>query len=305
MPSITMRRVLVASIGTSALVAGCARDVVAPNHTTALSPQQAVQVGTQLASEVGGAIRSLGAGAVGGFALVASPSLDRVASALAATPCPTPDNVADADHDGIPDNAIITFALPQCRTVVNGDTTEITGVVQLSDPVFSPPPDVRAFGYQATIANLVTRVRAANADSSFTDTRNGVMALVAASTGMAQEHAVDVVRVDKGARSHYASTWHATFVPAAGASLIIGGPLPHGFFAAQGTTAWERGDVARQFAIATTQPLEVDPTCADTAPNRLRAGEVRAVVAGAGSPAFVRIVFRDCLAPTITFQSGG
>ena len=305
MPSITMRGALLATIGTSALVAGCHGDAAAPNNAAPLSAQQAVQVGTQLASELGRAITSLGAGAVGGFALVASPSLERVASALAGTPCPTPDNVADADHDGIPDNATITFALPQCRTVVNGDTTEITGVVHLSDPVFSPPPDVRAFGYQATIANLVTRVRAANADSSFTDTRNGAMALVAGSTGMAQEHAVDVVRLDKDGRSHLASTWHATFTAAVGASFTIGGPLPHGLFAAQGTTAWERGDVSRQFAIATTQPLEVDPTCADTSPNRIRAGEVRAVVAGAGSQAFVRIVFRDCLAPTITFQAGG
>ena len=305
MSTISLRRVLLAATGASAFAAACAKDASAPSATTGLTQQQAVQVGTQLAHEIGGAISSLGAGSTGSLALMASPSLDRFGSALATTPCPSPDNTADADHDGIPDNATITFALPQCRTVLNGDTTEITGVVHLSDPVFSPPPDVKAFGYRATIANLVTRVAAANTDSSYTDTRSGAIALLAASTGIAQEHALDIVHVDKTGRSHLATTWHATFTPAPGASLVLGAALPHGFFAAQGTISWDRGDIARQFVIATAQPLELDPSCADTAPNHFRSGEVRAVIAGDARATFVRIVFANCTEPVITLQTGG
>ena len=304
MSTISLRRVLLAATGASAFAAACAKDASAPSATTGLTQQQAVQVGTQLAHEIGGAISSLGAGSTGSLALMASPSLDRFGSALATTPCPSPDNTADADHDGVPDNATITFALPQCRTVLNGDTTEITGVVRLSDPVFSPPPDVKAFGYQATIANLVTRVGSAIRDSSFTETRNGALALVADSTGLAQAHAFDLVRVDAGGRSHLATTWQARFTPATGSALVLGAALPRGFFAAQGTTAWQRNDVAQQFAIATARPLDVDPTCADTAPNKFRSGEVRAVVAGDARATFVRIVFANCAQPVITLQTG-
>lgn len=315
MSSLIPRRGLLATAAASALLAACAGEAAAPGARTSLSPQQALQVGTQLSRELGSSIASLALGSGGGLALVASSAFaassafTRVASATAAAPCPAPDNMNDADHDGIPDNATFTFALPQCRTIVNGDTTDLTGSVRVSDPVFSPPPDLQAFGYRASIANLVVRLGSATADSSYTETRNGELALVAGTAGMAQEHAFDIVRVDHGGTSHLVTQWHATFVPATGTALVIGAPLPHGFFSAQGTTAWQRAEFARQFArqfaIATAQPLEFDPSCAATAPNRFRSGEVRAVVAGSGGQAFVRIVFANCAEPAITVQSGG
>jgi hypothetical protein len=280
------------------LLGACSGDPAAPAAPT-LTTQQAAQVGTQVARDVGAALGALRLGGGNALALTAV-AADRAAAADVAAPCPAPSNTADADRDGIPDDATITFALPQCRTIVNGDTTEVTGTVRLADPVFSPPPDVQAFGYQAWLRDVVVRHVAAVADSSYTETRNGAIALMANAQGLVQAHALDVVRVDRAGTVHATTRWQATFAPATGSAFVIGGALPAGRFSVEGVSGWEKGANAQQFAIATAVPLAYDPACAATQPNAFRSGEVRAVSAGAGGQAVVRIVFADCLAPTIT-----
>lgn len=302
MSTMNSRRGLLAATCLTAILSACSQDAIGPGASTPLTQQQGMQVGARLSREIALSLNSLTLGGSGG---VAAASLRMsahaaLASADSGAPCPTPDNTTDSDHDGIPDNATMTFALPQCRHVTDGDTTEVTGVVHIADPVFSPPPDPQAFGYQATFVNLTVHFGAMDPDSSFTETRNGTDALLVSGQSLAQEHGFDIVHQDHNGTAHVVDLWHSTFSPAPGLALIVGSPLPHGFFAAQGQTSWQSGNAAQQFEIATVRPLEYDPTCPANAVNPIRSGEVHAQVAGPGQQAFVRILFMDCEAPSVT-----
>lgn len=288
------------------LLTACSHDVAAPSSAPVLTSQQAMQVGGQLSREISASVGSITARGVSGLALRYTPSLS-VTGAIAAdvaSPCPAPDNTNDSDHDGIPDSAAMIFALPQCRTVANGDTTEVTGSVLLRDPVFSPPPDVQAFGYLAQFRNFTVRVAAATADSSFTMTRNGIDHLIASAAGTLQEHGFDITLVNRAGTAHITDEWHALFAPVSGTTLTLGAALPRGFLRMAGSTTWQRGVVGQQFTIATVQPLDVDPGCPVTAATRIRSGEVHASLNGSGPQAVVRLVFADCGEPTITTLSG-
>jgi hypothetical protein len=49
--------------------------------------------------------------------------------------CATVDDLTDADHDGAPDHATFTYALPACDfTGHRGGTLDVTGTIVLSDP---------------------------------------------------------------------------------------------------------------------------------------------------------------------------
>lgn len=87
--------------------------------------------------------------------------------------------------------------------------------------------------------------------------------------------------------------------------LTPGESLPSGTFAVAGRSSWARGDEAFEFAIGTAVPLRYDTTCAVDAPNRFRAGELHARVAGPGQRAVVRIVFADCQEPTVVVVPDG
>jgi hypothetical protein len=265
-----------------------------------------MQVGGQLSREISASIGSITVRGASDLALRYQPSL-RISGAIAAdvaTPCPAPDNTKDSDHDGIPDSATVTFALPQCRTEADGDTTEVTGSVLLRDPVFSPPPDVQAFGYLAQFRNFTVRVAATNADSSYTQTRNGIDHVIATAAGTLQEHGFDITLVNHDGTAHITDEWHASFTPATGTTLTLGAALPRGFFTMAGATTWQRGAAGQQFTIVTAQPLDVDPGCPATAATRFRSGEVRAALTGTGRQTVVRLVFADCGDPTITLLSG-
>ncbi len=293
-----------AAVCLTAMLAACSHDTAGPGTTTPVTLAQAIQIGTQLSREMSLSLNALTLGGIGGFAAASLKMSGHMAQASggAGTPCPAPDNTADADHDGVPDNATLTFGLPQCRFIAAGDTTEVTGTVHITDPVFSPPPNPAAFGYQASFANLVVHFGAMHAESSFTDTRNGAEVLLVSGQGLAQEHGFDIMHQDRDGVAHVVDQWHATFTPATGSALVVGSPLPHGLFAAAGQTSWQRGNVGLAFQIATVRPLEYDPTCPESGANRIRSGEVHATIAGTGQLGFVRIVFAHCGATVVTVE---
>ena len=301
---LTANRGGVAAASLAAILTACAHDAAAPGAASKITPQQAVAVGTRLSREIGTSLNALTLGGSGGFAaasLRTARGVQRAAPAAGA-PCPAIDNTTDSDHDGIPDNATLTFALPQCESVVNGDSTEVTGTVHLTDPVYSPPPSPAAFGYEASLSDLTVHFGAMDADSSFTDTRNGAELLLLGPQGLAQTHGFRIAHQDHGGLANVVDQWNATFTPAPGQALVPGVPLPPGFFAAQGHTSWARGDAVAQFEIITAIPLAYDPTCPESAPNRIRSGEIHASFVGPGQQAYVRIVFADCAAPDVTFM---
>lgn len=304
MSAMNARCGLMATVCLTTILSACSHDAVGPDSSNPLTQQQAMQVGTRLSREIALSLSSLTLGGSGGIAAASLRMSARTAQASgnAGAPCPALDNTTDADHDGIPDDATLTFAPPQCRSIADGDTTEVTGNAHIVDPVFSPPPDPQAFGYRVSFANLIVHFGAMHPDSSFTETRNGTDALLVSQQGLAQEHGFDIVHQDRDGSAHVVDQWHATFSPAAGMALIVGLPLPHGWFAAEGHTSWQRGNAAQQFEIATARPLEYDPDCTESAANRIRSGELHANIVGPGQQAFVRIVFADCGATIITVE---
>ena len=270
----TAYRCTAAAVSLAAVLTACAHDAAAPGAASTITPQQAVAVGARLSREIGTSLNALTRGGSGGFA-AASLRVSRGAQRAAADAgarCPAIDNPTDADHDGIPDNATLTFALPQCKSVMNGDTTQVTGTVHIADPVSSPPPSPAAFGYEASFSDLTVHFGALDADSSFTDTRNGAELLLLGPQGLVQTHGFRIAHQDHEGLANVVDEWNATFTPAPGGALAPGLPLPSGFFAAQGHTSWARGDAAAEFEIVTAVPLAYDPTCPESAPNRIGRG---------------------------------
>lgn len=279
----------------------CGHDSTAPSASSGLTDQRAQEIGGRLAREVTTSVAALTLGARGGIAAAslrtaagsASPSADVV-------PCPAVNDVSDSDHDGIPDHATLIFALPQCESVSGGDSTFVTGTVQIADPVFSPPPDPSAFGFAASFTDFTVRFAAADSDSSFVETRNGAERVLFTPDGLAQTHAFEITHAGHGGSAAIADAWNATFTPAPGASLVVDQPLPAGTLAVIGQTAWQSGDQGAQFQLVTAVPLAYDPTCPANAPNQFRSGEIHAALANSGGgAALIRIVFANCQAAVV------
>jgi hypothetical protein len=294
-----------------AAIAGCASDTTAPSTPT-LSTAEANRIGTHLARELGASMSVVAAGGNAGAIASIRGTPARVAAAFSRTSvasqstgdiapaCPSLDNTIDSDGDGVPDDATATFALPQCRGISGNDTTEITGTVHITDPVASPPPNPAAFGFTAALADFTVRFGAADAATSFTETRNGGEALVFAPAGLEQAHHMSIVRQDSSGTTLVTEHLQAAFVPAQGSALTPGQALPNGQFVATGASSWQHGSTAAEMDVATTVPLAYDASCAAGAPTPFRSGEVRARAVNPGAQAIVRIVFANCQAPTIT-----
>ena len=292
-------------------VAACASDSTGPSHR-ALSDADATRIGAQLTRDLTASMSVLAAG--GNAAAIASTrgapariaaAFSRVSGALESsselTPsCPSLDNTIDSDGDGVPDNATATFALPQCRSVVASDTTEITGAVHITYSVASPPPNPAAFGFTAVLSDFTVRFGAAESGASFSETRNGSEGLVFAPAGLQQAHHMNIVRQDSSGTTVVTEQLQGAFTPAQGSALVPGQALPNGELVAIGESSWQHGNAAAAIEIATAVPLAYDASCAAGAPTPFRAGEVHAHAANADGQAVVRIVFANCQAPAIT-----
>ena len=205
-------------------VTACNHESTAPAGAKGLTTQQAQEVGGRLTREIGTSFASLTLGAKGGLAAAIARTGGGTAPANAdVVPCPVINSAGDADGDGVPDHAVITFTQPACRGTNGTDTVEITGVVELSDPVYSPPPDPAAFGFAASLTDFTVRFIAADSDSSFVETRNGAEQLLFTAGGLAQTHAFSIQHADVRGAAAIVDQWNMTFAPAKGSILVPAG----------------------------------------------------------------------------------
>jgi hypothetical protein len=278
----------------------CSHESTSPS-SNGLTDQRAQEIGGRLARELNTSVNALAQGGRGGLAAASLRTAAGTASARAdVVPCPAVSDLTDSDHDGIPDHATLVFALPQCEAVAGGDTTFVTGIVQIADPVYSPPPDPAAFGFAASFTGFTVRFAAADGDSSFVETRNGAEQVLFTPGGLAQSHAFAITHAALHDTAGIADEWNATFTPAAGSALVLNAPLPPGALAVVGATSWQSGTQGAHFELVTAVPLAYDPTCPANAPNRFRSGEIHAAMANSsGGTAIIRIVFADCQAAAI------
>lgn len=297
-----MRNLRTWALGALCLAAaGCARDAASPREASPLTDARARELGRRLAAELGASLGAMTPGRPVRGAVAAAGPLAR-GSAAGLDPdaaCPDVSNPADSDGDGVPDDAVLVFALPGCRFINGPDTLEITGTARLVDPVPSPPPNPAAFGYVASFDHLRLRFAPANPDSGAVETRTGTEALFLTPERLTQGHGFSISRADRNGIATIEDAWSAMFTPDAGTTLVPGQALPSGAFVLAGRSTWTRGGQGFAFEIGTAVPLRYDASCPEQGPNRFRAGEVHARVTVSGQQVLVRVVFADCDEPMV------
>jgi hypothetical protein len=264
---------------------GACSDSTSPSDTTGVQ-QDALDAGSASVDETELAMDAL------------SSADDAVAMSLSSTPtnggllairpplCATVSTTADADGDGVRDNATFTFALPACAfTGWRGGSVELTGVISISDP--DPAP---SFAYLLNYDDFRWQYTAPNAADSWSATRNGSRTLTATQSQLSLSNQVSIVRTF--ARRGDATVAHNTlvdFTPDAGSTLVRGVPLPSGTAVKSGQVTFSRNGNVRSFTVNTVTPLRYDASCT-TAP-RLTAGEVHYELSD-GS--YVKVLWSAC-----------
>jgi hypothetical protein len=201
--------------------------------------------------------------------------------------CATVDDLTDSDHDGAPDQATLTYALPACHlTGFRGGTLDLTGAIVLSDPT----PSAADFAYQASLEDFTWAYTAPGGTRSYSATRNGTRVLSGNAQGLSLSNTIAVTRSYPVRPT--ASVSHnllLQFIPTGGASLQRGEPLPDGTFVESGTLTWSRSGRSRTFTVSTVAPLVWDASC--TTDRKIASGEIRLTLSDGR---YVRVVWSGC-----------
>ncbi len=213
--------------------------------------------------------------------------------------CPGVSSIADADADGVPDDATYTYTNPPCTTSgFLGGTIGVTGTVRVQDS-----SQANSGRFTVTLNNLTW---------AFTDTA-GVLSYTAVRKGKRSrsgtDSAVTLVVTDTVQRTRPQITAIATiskeltwtFVADTPGDIVTNQPLPKGTVTVGGTWHWRRSTEDWSLTVATVTPLVYDPTCTTTA-QRFTAGRVTLTGTIAGTPGTLRIDWSQCgVLPTRTF----
>lgn len=204
-------------------------------------------------------------------------------------PCVTPSSSADADGDGVPDDASYTFTAPPCRYEgVRGFTLDVVGQLRIVDPA----PQTAGFGANITITGLRFSLGADDTDKNYSVTRNGTVTLTGSPAGLELATELQVVRTFTGLPDAAAEhLWTVGFDPEN--TLQINQPLPSGSVTVAGTVGWTRGNENFDLTITTAKPLHYDASC-DATGQRFDDGELRVAGTFGETPGYVRITWADC-----------
>jgi hypothetical protein len=207
-----------------------------------------------------------------------------------AIPCVAPSTPADADGDGIPDDATYVFTAPPCRfTGWRGGTVDIVGSLQVQDPA----PAGAGFGYDATLTTLRFRFTGPDPDVIFDVERSGTQALSGSVNGLLLTSDLQLRRTFSGKPdANVDQQWTVNYTPAA--QLQINGPLNTGSLSFAGTFNWVRGDENLALTVTTPTPLHYNAACGDTV-QRIDAGEMHLAGKFAdNTDGFVRVRWTEC-----------
>ncbi len=287
-------------IGLGLLVlVGCAPDRPAAPAGGPMSDAEAQLVGREVAGEVGDLTATF---TVGGFLLPGFPSAGIAPSAAAdprptLTTCPTvtPFPPPDADGDHVPDDATLSFTLPDCRFTRDGRTLEITGTVHITDP------STTAFGLRAGFTDFQHKVTDAGG-RFFLSRLNGVRQALRSPAGFSL---IDSTTADRESSEHGAArlvkAWVVSFVTDPGQTVDQLRGLPSGDLTVNGSMSWTHDTVTQSFAVSTVTPLHHDAAC--TTPPSFTAGELLVTRTGPRGTVTIHIVFTGCgQEPTVTVE---
>jgi hypothetical protein len=247
---------------TAALIAACGDNLSTGN---AILPDGAADdIGLTARDEVESALS----------ALTLPGSLDPLGTAQAPTAyspgCVSPSTPADADGDGVPDDAIYLFTAPPCRfNGWRGGTLDIVGQLRLQDPA----PGQAGFGYEGTLTGLRTRFTTADNKIIYDVTRNGSRTLSGSVSSLILSADLQIIRTFAGKPdAAIDQQWTLTYTPEL--SLQINTAIPGGTLDFAGTLDWTRGTEHYVMTVTTPTPLHYNDGCTDTV-QRIDAGEMR------------------------------
>ncbi len=213
--------------------------------------------------------------------------------------CPTVSSTADADADGILDNATFSFTNPPCSTTgFFGGTLTLTGAVRVQDSSLTSDS-----AYALTLTDLTWTFVDTAGTLSYTSVRNGQRSRVGS------DSTITLAVTDTVKRSRPQITAVATiakelvwgFVADTPGTILVNQPLPSGSITVTGNWHWRRSTEDWTLAVATPTPLVYDPTCTTTA-QRIKSGQVTMAGAIAGVTGTLQINWSACgKLPTRTF----
>ena len=284
------------------LAAACT-DSTGPNSQP-LTRAEAQVIASEVADEAAGVASTLTFGDLSSPSLFPSPATgpDVAPTHFPGRPnCPTvtPNPLADSDGDGVPDDATLTYTLPECRfTGPDGGTVELTGTVRITDP------STTAAGHRAAFTDFQRKFIRPDGNY-FLSKLNGVRQVLRSPTGFS---AIDQTTAEHESSEHPAGSktvrdWTVEFVPDPGSTIQLREHLPSGNLTISGSVTRTSGEVTHSFTVATLTPLHFDATC--TGHPKFTSGELRLTRTGPRGTVTIRIVFNGCgQEPTVTVEGG-
>lgn len=272
-----------------------------PDRPTApgssLADAEAKLVGREVASEVEDVAGSF---TLGGLLIPSFPSAG-LPEGIVLRPsgtglCPTitPNPPVDTDGDRIPDDATISFTLPDCAFALNGATLEITGSIRVTDLSSTD------FGIRVVFDNLDHKFTR-DGGATFENNLNGARQVLrsASSFDLHDSTTVDFTSGDHAAQ--LAKAWVVTFTADAGETFDGLRRLPSGNLTVNGSLSRTRNATTQTFAVTTVTPLHHDATC-DARPS-FTSGELTVTKTGPDGTVTIHIVFNGCgVDPTVTVE---
>lgn len=268
-----------------------------------LDDSSAQQVGGALAAEVGGmpaefTASDLSNGSIGdGFFGARAMSVARWASPSVRgftppAPCPSVDDLTDADGDGVPDDATFTFIQADCT---NG-AFYVSGTIHLVDP--SPT----AVGYSGTFANFL--VHEVGQGSDFAQIKlNGTHGVLGTPTTVTLAENI-TTRVDaegngQTLQGSLANNWSIQFDAGQGQTIVMDDVLPDGDLSIQGNFVYDVNGRRFAMTVRTQTPLTYDSSCAGQV-HPFTGGELRAHLGGPNGQVYVQVTYTACgVEPTV------
>ena len=205
--------------------------------------------------------------------------------------CPTVSSITDADADGVPDDATLTFSNPPCTTTgFFGGTLNVTGSVRVQDSSQST-----SGAYTVTLNTLSWQFIDTAGTLNYTAVRNGTRSR-AGNDSTITLFVTDTVKRTRPQITAIATiskelTWN--FVADTPGDIITNQPLPDGTVTVTGTWHWKRSTEDWSLTVATPTPLVYDATCTTTA-QRFSAGQVTLTGTVAGTPGTLEINWTAC-----------
>jgi len=201
--------------------------------------------------------------------------------------CMTVSSFADADGDGIPDEADFVFSASGCLFTLDDGSGTTAGTVHVVDPG-------AAFGFSETLSGLSYTMTVNQPAETRVLTLSGQRQVTGSPSQIRLTQNVQVGVTTTGKPSASATeSWDAVFTAAQGSAVTfgVGARLPDGGTVVAGPLTWIQGGNTVSMSLSTTLPIWFDPACESPFPS---SGEVHAQVVSGGPSGYVKIRWSEC-----------